>query len=86
MGDMKNMLIFLNIQHHLTIMFTKFNNFGTQHLNGPRHLFCSFCCTTRHIFEPLRVYGPGFNTDKYGMHSKLRLRTRSILSRHKAPA
>ena len=44
----------------------KFNNFGTRQLNGPRHLFISFCCTIRCIFEPLRVYEPGFNTDKYG--------------------
>ena len=48
------------------LTFIKFNNFGTQGLNGPRHLFHSFCCTTRHIFEPLHVYEPGFNTDKYG--------------------
>ena len=51
------------------LTFTKFNNFGTQRLNGPRHLFHSFCCTTRRIFEPLHrvhVYEPGFNTDKYG--------------------
>ena len=48
-------------------MFIKFNNFGTQHLNGPSCWFHSFCCTTRHIFEPLHVYEPGFNMDKYGM-------------------
>ena len=46
-------------------MFIKFNNFGTWNLNGPRHLFYSFCCTTQHIFEPLHVYKPGFNMDKY---------------------
>ena len=41
----------------------EFNNFGTRCLNGPRHLFHSFCCTIRHIFEPLRVFEPGFNTE-----------------------
>ena len=46
--------------------FIKLNNFDTRRLNGPRHLFPSFCCTTQHIFYPLRVYEPGFNTDKYG--------------------
>ena len=50
------------------LAFIKFSNFGTQCLNGPRHLFHSFCCTTQHIFEPLRVYEPGFNMDKYSMH------------------
>ena len=49
------------------LTFIKFNNFGSQHLNGPRHLFHSFCCTTWRIFEPLRVYEPGFNMDKYGI-------------------
>ena len=49
------------------LMFIKLNNFDTQRLNGPRNLFYSFCCTTRSIFEPLRVYEPGFNTDKYGI-------------------
>ena len=49
------------------LVFTKFNNFGTRRLNGPRRLFHSFCCTTRRIFEPLHVYEPGFNTDKYGI-------------------
>ena len=29
-------------------------------------LFLSFCCTTRCIFEPMCVFEPGFNTDKYG--------------------
>ena len=48
------------------LAFNKLNNFGTWRLNGPRRLFYSFCCTTRHIFEPLCVYEPGFNTDKYG--------------------
>ena len=49
-----------------TVKFIKFNNFGTRHLNGPRHLFLSFCCTTQRIFEPLRVFEPGFNMHKYG--------------------
>ena len=48
--------------------FIKLNNFDTRRLNDPRRLFHSFCCTTRRIFEPLRVYEPGFNTDKYGMY------------------
>ena len=39
------------------------NNFDTQPLNGPRHLFYSFCCTTQCTFEPLCVYEPGFNMD-----------------------
>ena len=47
--------------------FIKFNNFVTQHLNGARHLFVLFCCTTQRIFEPLRVFEPGFNMDKYGI-------------------
>ena len=50
------------------LTFIRFNNFDTQHLNGPRHLFHSFCCTTRRVFEPLRVYEPSFNTDKYGVY------------------
>ena len=37
-------------------------------LNGPRHLFLSFCCNARCVFEPLRVFEPGFNTDKYGTY------------------
>lgn len=32
------------------------------------HLFLSSCCTTQHIFDPLRVYEPGFNTDKYNTY------------------
>ena len=43
------------------LTFIKFNNFGTWHLDGPRHLCHSFCCTTRCIFEPMCVYDPGFN-------------------------
>ena len=31
---------------------------GTRHLNGPRHLFLSFCCTTRYIFEPCVYLSP----------------------------
>ena len=50
------------------LAFIKYNNFGTQRLNGPRHLFHSFNCTTWHIFESLRVYEPGFNMDKYGTY------------------
>ena len=49
------------------LAFKKFNDLGTRHLNGPRCLLHSFCCITWHIFEPLRVYEPGFNTDKYGI-------------------
>ena len=49
------------------LTFIKLNNFDTQHLNGPRYLFPSFCCTTWRIFEPLCVYEPGFSMDKYGM-------------------
>ena len=49
------------------LTFIKLNNFDTRRLNGPRHLFPSFCCTTWHLFEPLRVYEPSFNTDKYSM-------------------
>ena len=64
--DIENKLIFLNVWYHLR--FIKFNNFGTRCLNEPRRLFLSFCCTTRRIFEPLRVFQPGFNTDKYGMY------------------
>ena len=60
------MLIFL--MHGTILMFIKFNIFGTQRLNGPRHLFCSFGCTTWHIFEPLCVFEPSFNTDKYGTY------------------
>ena len=48
------------------LMFIKFNNFDTRCLNGSRCLFLSFCCTTRHVFEPLRVFEAGFNMDKYG--------------------
>ena len=48
-------------------MLIKLNNFGAQHLNKPRYLFHSFCCTTRCIFEPLSVFEPGFSMDKYGI-------------------
>ena len=58
------MLIFLNVWHLL--MFIKFNNFSTQCLNRPMYSIHFFCCTTRHIFEPLHVYELGFNTEKYG--------------------
>ena len=60
--DIENKLMFGTI-----LRFINFNNFGTWRLNGPWHLFYSFCCTTRCIFEPLRVFEPGFNTDKYGI-------------------
>ena len=50
------------------LAFIKFNNFDTWQLNGPRHLFYSFCCTTQCIFEPLHVYELSFNTDKYGVY------------------
>ena len=48
------------------LTFIKLTNFDTQCLNGPRRLFPSFCYATRCIFELLRVYEPGSNTDKYG--------------------
>ena len=50
------------------LRFIKFNNFGTRCLNWPRNLFLSFFCTTQRIFEPLRVFEPGFNMDKYGTY------------------
>ena len=50
------------------LRFIRFNNFGTWRLNGPRHLFHSFCCTTRCAFKPLRVYEPAFNMDKYDIY------------------
>ena len=50
------------------LTFNKFNNFGTQHLNGPRRLFHSFYYTTQRIFKSERVYEPGFNMDKYGTY------------------
>ena len=50
----------------IILTFIKFNNFGSRHLNGPRRLFYSFSCNTRYIFEPLHVYEPGFNMNKYG--------------------
>ena len=58
-----NTLIFL--MHGTILTFIKFNNFGTWHLNKPRGLFHSFCCTNQYIFEPLHVHELGFNTDKY---------------------
>ena len=58
-----NTLIFL--MHGTILIFIKFNNFGTWHLNKPRGLFHSFCCTTQYIFEPLHVYELCFNMDKY---------------------
>ena len=50
------------------LTFIKFNNFGTRCLNGPRHLFYSFCCTTWRTFEPPCVYEPCFNMDKYSVY------------------
>ena len=55
--DITDTLIFLNC----SLMFIKINNFGIQHLNGYRHLFHSFCYTTRIVFEPLHVYKLSFN-------------------------
>ena len=46
------------------VTFIKFTNCGTWCLNGPWCLF--HFSATWHIFEPLRVYEPGFNTDKCG--------------------
>ena len=57
------------------LIFIKFNNFGTQHLNEPRSLFHSFCCITWHIFELLRVHEPSFNMDKYITMPLMQLRT-----------
>ena len=36
---------------------------------GPGVYFIYFCYTTRCIFEPLCVYEPSFNKDKYGTYS-----------------
>ena len=55
-------------KHHLNNKFIKSSHFDIRHLNKPRRLFPSFCCTTQCIFEPLRVYEPCFNTDKYGIY------------------
>ena len=51
--NIKNTLILPNVWH--CSLLIKLNNFSTQHINSPRHLFHSFCCTTCCIFEP-RVY------------------------------
>ena len=51
-----------SLMYGTMLMFIRLNNFDT------RHLFPSFCCTTQHIFEPLRIYEPCFNTDKYGIY------------------
>ena len=67
-GDIENKLIFHEYGTILT--FIKFNKFGIRCLNDFRRLLHSFCCTTQRIFEPLRVYEPGFNTDKYGTFSR----------------
>ena len=65
--EMQTSRVILRIAVGTIIRFIKFNNFGTRHLNGPIHLFLSSCCTTRCIFEPLHVFEPRFNTDKYEM-------------------
>ena len=66
----------------IILAFIIFNNFGTQHLNGPRHLFLSFCCTTWRIFEPLRVYEPSFNTDKYSTYIHTYVHTYVLIYTH----
>ena len=43
-------------------------NLGTQRFDEPRHLFHSFCCTIRCIFEPMCAYELRFNMDKYSNH------------------
>ena len=60
------------LMYSTILTFIKLNNYDTWRLNGPRRLFPSFCCTTRHIFEPLHVYEPGFKTDKYGIQTHIR--------------
>ena len=40
------------------LMFIKFNNVGTWCLNGPRHLFLSFCCSTRSIISSCLYLSP----------------------------
>ena len=35
---------------------------------GIKNTLESFCYTTRHIFEPMCVYEPGFSTDKCGTY------------------
>ena len=57
---------FISLMYGTILMFIKFNNFGTWRSNSLKHLFHSFCCTTQHIFELLRVYELNFNKDKYG--------------------
>ena len=39
--------------------------FGTQHLNEPRHVFHSCCCSIWYVFELMHLYEPGFNKDKH---------------------
>ena len=43
-------------------------NCGIQHLNKRKHLFHLFCCNTRCVFEPWRVYEPGYNAGKYSTY------------------
>ena len=45
------------------LTFIKINNFDICHLDRSSHLFHSFLL---HYAEPLCVYEPSFNTDKYG--------------------
>ena len=62
--DLENKLISLTFG--TILRFIKVNNFDTRHLNRSRHLFLSFYCATWRIYEPLHVFEPGFNTNKYG--------------------
>ena len=55
------------LMYGIILTFIKFNNFGTRCSDGPGCSFHLFYCTIRCIFEPLCVYEPGFNTDKYSM-------------------
>ena len=52
-----------SLTYGTTLTSIKFNNYSTQLLNGPRHLFHSFCCTTtRHInyLSPCVYMSPAF--------------------------
>ena len=51
-----------SLMHNTIIQFT---NCGTQCLNRLKCSFHFFGCTTQCMFEPLHVYKPGFNMDKY---------------------
>ena len=78
--DIKDKFVFLNIWHHFTSI--KFNNFGTQRLSGPWHLFHSFCCGAWCTFGPLYVYEPSFNTDNYGFKLVLKRCTKQTGTRY----